>query len=43
MTTRGVHKSDTSTITTRMHGVFKTDKAMREEFMKLAVLPNVKD
>lgn len=37
MTTRGVHKSDTTTVTTRMHGVFKTDKSLREEFMRLGI------
>lgn len=36
MTTRGVHKSETGTITTRFHGIFKTDGAMRSEFMRLA-------
>jgi GTP cyclohydrolase IA len=36
MTTRGVHKSETGTITTRFHGMFKTDATMRAEFMTLA-------
>lgn len=39
MTTRGVHKSETGTVTTRFHGTFKTDRAMRDEFMKLAAQP----
>lgn len=33
MTTRGVHKTETSTITSRMHGTFKTDPRTRAEFM----------
>jgi GTP cyclohydrolase I len=35
MTTRGVHKSETSTITSRLHGLFKTDPRTRQEFMDL--------
>lgn len=35
MTTRGVHKTDTTTVTSRMHGVFKTDPRTRGEFMAL--------
>lgn len=35
MTTRGVHKSDTTTITSRMLGVFKEDKQLRAEFMHM--------
>lgn len=35
MTTRGVHKSETTTVTSRMHGVFKTDPRTRAEFMAL--------
>ena len=35
MTTRGVHKTDTSTITSRMHGLFKKDPRTRAEFMAL--------
>ena len=35
MTTRGVHKTETTTITTRMTGLFKTDAAKRAEFMGL--------
>jgi GTP cyclohydrolase IA len=36
MTTRGVHKPGTTTITTRFTGVFKKDPAYRERFMHLA-------
>ena len=35
MTTRGVHKPDSSTVTKRMLGVFKTDENVRSEFMEL--------
>ena len=35
MTTRGVHKPESSTVTTRMLGVFKTDENVRSEFMDL--------
>ena len=35
MTTRGVHKAGTSTITTRFTGVFKDDRTYRERFMQL--------
>jgi len=35
MTTRGVHKTETTTITSRMTGLFKTDAARRAEFMGL--------
>ena len=35
MTTRGVHKPGTSTITTRFTGVFKDDPTYRERFMQL--------
>jgi GTP cyclohydrolase I len=36
MTTRGVHHPNVSTITTQFSGVFKTDQALRERFMRLA-------
>jgi GTP cyclohydrolase IA len=36
MTTRGVYKAGTTTITTRFTGVFKDDPAYRERFMQLA-------
>jgi GTP cyclohydrolase I len=35
MTTRGVHKPESSTVTKRMLGVFKNDSEIRSEFMKL--------
>ena len=35
MTTRGVHKPESSTVTKRMLGVFKTDENIRSEFMEL--------
>jgi len=35
MTTRGVHKTETTTVTSRMHGLFKSDPRTRSEFMAL--------
>lgn len=35
MTTRGVHKSETSTVTSTMIGIFKADSAKRAELMSL--------
>lgn len=35
MTTRGVHKPGTSTVTSQMRGQFKTDPALRAELMRL--------
>ena len=35
MTTRGVHKQESSTITSRMIGVFKTNENLKSEFMEL--------
>jgi GTP cyclohydrolase IA len=35
MTTRGVHKTSTSTITSRFHGLFKSDPRTRQELMML--------
>lgn len=35
MTTRGVHKSETTTVTSRMLGLFRTDPKLRAEFMSL--------
>jgi GTP cyclohydrolase I len=35
MTTRGVHKPESSTVTKRMLGVFKDDAGIRSEFMRL--------
>jgi len=36
MTTRGVHHRHVSTITTRFTGVFKTDTALKDRFLRLA-------
>ncbi len=36
MTTRGVHHPDVSTLTTQFTGVFKTDRELRERFLRLA-------
>jgi len=36
MTTRGVHHRHVSTITTRFTGVFKSDTALKDRFLKLA-------
>jgi GTP cyclohydrolase I len=36
MTTRGVHHPDVSTITAQFTGVFKTDRELRERFLRLA-------
>lgn len=36
MTTRGVHHRHVSTITTRFTGVFRTDQALQDRFVKLA-------
>jgi len=36
MTTRGVHHPNVSTITTKFDGVFKTDRELRERFLRLA-------
>jgi GTP cyclohydrolase I len=36
MTTRGVHHANVSTITTQFSGVFKSDKELRERFLRLA-------
>lgn len=36
MTTRGVHHPNVSTLTTQFTGVFKTDKELRERFLRLA-------
>ncbi len=41
MTTRGVHKCETNTITSRMTGLFKTDPRTRSEFMTLIASPNL--
>jgi GTP cyclohydrolase I len=35
MTTRGVHHPNVSTITTQFSGVFRSDKELRERFLRL--------
>ena len=39
MSTRGVHKTHSSTITSRMLGIFRTDNKAREEFINLINSP----
>ena len=39
MSTRGVHKANSSTITSRMLGIFRTDEKAREEFISLVNSP----
>jgi len=41
MTTRGVHKADTTTVTSQMRGLFKTDPAARAEVMRLITSSDV--
>lgn len=41
MTTRGVHKSETSTVTSRLLGLFKSDPRTRQEFMNLVASESV--
>ena len=41
MTTRGVHKADTTTVTSQMRGQFKTDAARRAEVMRLITSSDV--
>ena len=36
MTTRGIHHKEVSTITTQFTGIFKTDKDLRDRFLRLA-------
>jgi GTP cyclohydrolase I len=43
MTMRGVKKSGVSMVTTRMHGAFKSDRALRTEFLSLTGLSNAGD
>ena len=42
MSTRGVHKSETSTVTSRMLGIFRTDERTRSEFMNLITPANIR-
>ena len=39
MSTRGVHKTESSTITSRMLGTFRSDSKAREEFISLIHSP----
>ncbi len=43
MTTRGVHKHDTTTVTSRLLGAFRTNGALRAEFMSLIASKNIGD
>jgi GTP cyclohydrolase I len=36
MTTRGVHHKDVTTVTTQFTGIFKTDRELRERFLRLS-------
>ena len=39
MSTRGIHKTESSTITSRMLGIFREDNKAREEFINLINMP----
>lgn len=41
MTTRGVHKANTTTVTSQMRGTFKTDAAARSEVMRLVTSSDI--
>lgn len=41
MTTRGVHKTETTTVTSRLHGIFKSDPRTRSEFMNLVASSSI--
>lgn len=41
MTTRGVHKADTTTVTSQMRGTFKTDASARSEVMRLVASSDI--
>lgn len=41
MTTRGVHKSETTTVTSQVRGLFRSDKRTRAEFMQLIASNNI--
>lgn len=41
MTTRGVHKSETTTVTSQVRGLFRSDKRTRAEFMQLIGSGNI--
>ena len=36
MTTRGVHHRHVSTLTSRFTGIFRTDEALQQQFLRLA-------
>ena len=36
MSTRGVHHKDVTTVTTRFTGLFKTDQALQDRFIRLS-------
>ena len=40
MSTRGIHKTEASTVTSRMLGLFKQDPKTRAEFMNLIASGN---
>jgi GTP cyclohydrolase I len=39
MTTRGVHKAETSTVTSQMRGIFRSNPASRAELLQLVGQP----
>ncbi len=41
MTTRGVHKAETTTVTSQVRGLFRSDKRTRAEFMDLISSANI--
>jgi GTP cyclohydrolase I len=41
MTTRGVHKANTTTVTSQMRGVFRSDPRARAELMQLISAPKI--
>lgn len=41
MTTRGVHKTETTTVTSRMLGLFRSDPRTRSEFMAMIASPDI--
>ncbi len=41
MSTRGVHKSNSTTVTTQMRGVYKTDATARAELMRLVTSSDI--
>ncbi len=43
MTTRGVNKHDTTTVTSRLLGEFRTNSDLRKEFMSLVSSPSIGD